>query len=496
MIETLNMATTFLPLLALLPTLTTAASGLSYNALAQTPQMGWDTYNSYAYSYNETTITQNANLLVNLGLRDLGYNVVIFDDAMTELNRSSNGSLIENRSKFPNGLKNLADSLHNKGLQFGVYSSAGAFTCGGWPASLGHEAQDAAWWASLGADYLKYDNCYNEGQSGTPQISERRYRNMSDALKATGRNFVYSLCNWGDDKPWEWTSTIANSARISGDIQDSYDQPTTSCPCGPDEYYCQIPGYGCSVMNILGKASFITSKNQPGYWNDLDMLEIGNRGMTYDEYKTHMSLWAAIKSPLIMGNKLYDLAPRDYAILINPAVLAINQDPNGSAIQRRLVERENIPRDRWGFGELQVWSGSLFGGDQVVAFINGANETRTMAYSLIDVFGGIRTNENAMKAWDLYDVWGNQTVMPESVARLVLGGNATVGGVDGGKWYYNATRSSWAQGLARNESLLLGTPAGRVMAGGVISASVPRHGVAMWRLKEVKGGGNKRRDEL
>lgn len=477
----------------LVPTL--AASGLSYNGLSITPAMGWDTYNAYAYTYNETTIQDNADLLVRLGFRDLGYKVVIFDDAMTELNRSANGSLVEDSQKFPSGLKNLVDeSLHGQGLYFGVYSSAGKYTCGGWPGSLGYETIDADWWSSLGADYLKYDNCFNEGNSGTPQISEHRYAIMSNALNSTGRNMTYSLCNWGDDKPWEWASTISNSARMSGDIQDYFDRPAASCPCGPDEYYCELPGYGCSVYNILGKASHITSKNQPGYWNDLDMLEVGNGGMDYEEYKTHFAMWSAIKSPLIMGNKLYELTPEDYAVLINPAIIALNQDPAGAAISRQLVEQ--VPeKDRWGFGELQVWSGSLYGGDQVVAFVNAANVTKTMSYDLVEIFGGVRTNENVQKSWNMYDLWGNETVMPSSVAQQVLNGNVTVAEADGGRWYYNASATSFADGLARNDTLLLGTPAGSVAAGGVITADVERHGVKIWRLKSTTQQMTKR-DEL
>lgn len=474
-----------------------AASGLSYNGLSITPAMGWDTYNAYALDYNETTIQDNADRLVSLGFRDLGYRVVIFDDAMTEKNRSSNGSLIENSSKFPSGLKSLVDrSLHSQGLQFGVYSSAGRFTCGGYPGSLGYEPADANWWASLGADYLKYDNCYNEGNSGSPKLSEHRYAVMSNALNSTGRNITYSLCNWGDDKPWEWASTISNSARMSGDIQDYFDRPAASCPCGPDEYYCELPGYGCSVFNILGKASHITSKNQPGYWNDLDMLEVGNGGMGYDEYKMHFSMWAAIKSPLIMGNKLYDLSPEDYGILTNPAVIALNQDPEGSAIQRRLVEQTDN-KDRWGVGEVQLWSGSLFGGDQVVAFVNAANSSRTISYDLVEVFGGVLTNEQAQQAWNLYDVWGNETVIPAVSAAMVLNGTVGIEAVDEGRWYYNASETSWADGLASNNTLLLGTPAGRVEAAGTLSAEVPSHGIAMWRLRSAdKGNTKKKRDEL
>ena len=200
---------TLLILLATLTTTALSAPGLSYNGMNLTPQMGWDTYNAYGLDYNATTILTNANRLVTLGFRDLGYRVVIFDDAMTELNRSSNGTLIANKLKFPNGLRPLADKLHQLGLQYGVYSSAGRFTCGGYPGSLGYEEQDASWWAGLGADYLKYDNCYNEGNSGTPKISEGRYAVMSNALNSTGRQFTYSLCNWGDDSECFSPTTFA-----------------------------------------------------------------------------------------------------------------------------------------------------------------------------------------------------------------------------------------------------------------------------------------------
>ncbi len=243
-------------------------------------------------------------------------------------------------------------------------------------------------------------------------------------------------------------------------------------------------------MNILGKASSIRSKNQAGYYNDLDMLEVGNGGMTYDEYKVHFSMWAAIKSPLIMGNKLDELSPEDFAILVNPAVLAISQDPSVSAVSRN-VRQQVDDRDQYGFGEVQVWQGSLSHGDQVVAFLNGGNNSRTMAYSLVDVFGGIRTNGNAKKSWDLFDVWGNQTVMPVNIAAQVLNGTLSVGNATG---YYNASETTWAMGLNQSNPMLMGTPAGSVQAGGSLSAQVPRHGIQMWRLREASS--STRRDEL
>ena len=139
------------------------------------------------------------------------------------------------------------------------------------------------------ADYLKYDNCYNEGQEGTGLITYNRYKAMSDALNATGRPILYSMCNWGQDNTWDWAQTIANSWRMSGDVYDSFDRPDARCPCTTT--VCPLPGFHCSVMNILNKAAPVLNKGQPGAWNDLDMLEVGNSGMTDDEYKTHFSMW-------------------------------------------------------------------------------------------------------------------------------------------------------------------------------------------------------------
>ena len=203
----------------------------------------------------------------------------------------------------------VADQLHSMGLGFGMYSSAGKYTCAQYAASLGMEKQDAQTFADWGVgmscchqklpvrgrrltvfeDYLKYDNCYNEGQEGTSLTTYNRYKAMSDALNATGRPILYSMCQWGLDSPWNWAQTIANSWRMSGDVYDSFDRPDPRCPC--TTYDCTLPGYHCSVMNILNKAAPILNKGQPGAWNDLDMLEVGNGGMSDDEYKTHFSMW-------------------------------------------------------------------------------------------------------------------------------------------------------------------------------------------------------------
>ena len=235
-----------------------------------------------------------------------GYEYVILDDCWSD-GRTENGTLKANATAFPDGMSYVADQIHSLGLKFGMYSSAGTFTCAQYVASLGYEKQDAQTFADWGvgmfisslglfecwtefiADYLKYDNCYNEGQEGTGILTYNRYKAMSDALNATGRPILYSMCNWGQDHPWDWAQTIANSWRMSGDVYDSFDRPDARCPC--DTYECSLPGFHCSVMNILNKAAPVLNKAQPGAWNDLDMLEVGNSGMTDDEYITHFSMW-------------------------------------------------------------------------------------------------------------------------------------------------------------------------------------------------------------
>ena len=268
--------------------------------------------------------------------------------------------------------------------------------------------------------------------------------------------------------------------------------PQTSCPCGPDQYYCELPGYACSVLNILGKASYIVSKSQPGYWNDLDMLEVGNGAMSFDEYKTHFGMWSLIKSPLLMRNDWSDLSEEECGIQSDPAILAISQDEAGTAVQRKWVQQVD-DKDEYGFGEVQCWSGGLANGDYVVAFVNAANNSRMVSSSLVDVFGGLSTNTAAQQSWSVFDLWGNQTVVSNAVASQILNGTAQIANTTG---YYNASAMSWSEGVARNESLLFGTPVGMVQAGGTLNAEVARHGTAMFRLRPLGGSTMRKRDEL
>lgn len=315
---------------------------------------------------------------------------------------------------------------------------------------------------------------------------------MSEALNATGRPIFYSLCNWGEDYPWKWAQTIANSWRMSGDITDTFSRPDPRCPCTGDEGYdCALPGFHCSAMNILNKASSYPDKGFPGNWNDLDALEVGNGGMSDTEYVSHFTMWALVKSAMLMGNDIRSLDAAGYSILTNPAVLAVSQDPLGSAAVRRW--RYFVPdTDAWGQGDISMYSGQLAGGDYVVALLNTGSQARLMNATLTDIFvddGGMMSAQAAM-SWDMYDLWGNR--MPLNVAQAVRDRNSTQGVQDLGKYWYNATATSYADGLAKNDTLLLGTKTGSVGPKGTVTAMVESHGVKAFRLRPAVQGTAKR----
>ncbi|KZV90062.1 alpha-galactosidase [Exidia glandulosa HHB12029] len=297
------------------------------NGLALSPPMGWNTYNHFGCSPTEDIVLQSAQALVSTGLKDLGYNYVLIDDCWHSPAGREPGTNAprEDKEKFPHGLKWLADQIHALDLKFGIYSDAGTRTCGNQFGSLGFEEIDAKTYAGWGVDYLKYDNCNNEGQSGTPQISYDRFAKMSTALNATGRPIVYAMCNWGEDQPWNWAGTIAHLWRISGDIMDEFSRFDPRCPC-QDMLDCKLPGYHCAMTRIIDFAALLVSKIGSGRWNDMDMLEVGQGGMTKEEYITHFSMWAILKSPLILGHDVRNTDDETREIITNDAVIALNQD--------------------------------------------------------------------------------------------------------------------------------------------------------------------------
>lgn len=379
------------------------------NGLAVTPQMGWNTWNYFGCSISEDTILGAAKKIVSLGLKDYGYEYVLMDDCWHAPTRNpDSGAPRADPQRFPRGIKALSDEIHALGLKIGIYSDAGSKTCAGRFGSLGYEDIDAKTYAEWGIDYLKYDNCFNEGQSGTPLISYNRYKRMSDALNATGRPILYSMCNWGDDQPWNWAPMIANSWRMSGDIYDTFDHVDDRCPCD-DMLNCKLPGFHCSVARIIDYAAPFGQKAGSGQWNDLDMLEVGNGGMTYDEYVAHFSMWAIIKSPLILGNDIINIGDETLSIITNSAIIAINQDSSHSPairIWRRPVPGSKEPYSTIaGTPSLQLWMGYLSNWEFVVALLNtGKDYVHDYEVLFEDVFFDL--GKNAQNArWRIYDVW-------------------------------------------------------------------------------------------
>ncbi|KAH7321917.1 glycoside hydrolase family 27 protein [Rhexocercosporidium sp. MPI-PUGE-AT-0058] len=458
---------------------------------------GGDNWNALGCNVLEDLFVETANLIIDYGPKDLGYHYIVLDDCWSVgRNESNNNSLIADPKKFPRDMAAVADDIHELGLGFGMYSSAGKYTCGRYAGSLRYEEVDAKTWAEWGVDYLKYDNCYNEGQAGDQKISEARYATMAKALNATGRPILYSLCNWGEDYPWNWGATIANSWRTSGDVFDYWDTHDARCPCeGADSWNCGLPGFHCSITNIMNKAAFIVSKAQPGAWENLEMLEVGNGAMTDTEYVAHFSMF---------------IAPADLSILSNAAVIAVNQDPLGSSASRRWM-RVPGSKDPYSGPALQLWSGNLqstTGGDHddmLVLMINGLGQTTTMNASLADIVANSGPNGKAPQlqmSWEVRDLWANRMTNATAIGIISasnMTGNVTTGWnatTFSGEHRYNATAMSYAQGLKEKNELLLGNVTMTVQLGGIFSVIVEAHGVAIYRLRYAGSDRKRKRDKL
>jgi alpha-galactosidase len=314
--------------------------------LALTPPMGWNTWNKFACNVSDELVRGMADAMVKSGMKDAGYQYIVIDDCW-QVSRNADGTIVADAQRFPNGMKAVADYVHSLGLKFGIYSDAGAKTCQGRPAGLGHEYQDARTYASWGVDYLKYDWC----NTLPGQNAESSYANIRQALDASGRPIVLSICEWGTAKPWLWGKEVGgNLWRTTGDIQDRW--------AGRKEW---SPGNCCSngMLDIVDLNADLYSYAGPGHWNDPDMLEVGNGGMTNTEYRSHFSLWALMAAPLMAGNDLRSMTPDIRDILTNKEVIAIDQDPMGR--QGRRV---------WKDGDLEVWGKQLQNGDRAVILLN------------------------------------------------------------------------------------------------------------------------------
>ena len=310
-----------------------------FDQIAKTPPMGWNSWNKYQCNVSETLIMGIADAMITSGMKDAGYEYVVIDDCW-QVSRDENGEIVVDKDRFPHGMKYLADYIHSKGLKFGIYSCAGSLTCEGRPGGLGHEYQDALTYARWGVDYLKYDWCHTSTQN-----AKSSYTNMRNALYAAGRPIVFSICEWGSNKPWEWAGEVGHLWRTTGDISDSWN----------------------SMINIFNQQKDLGKYAGPGHWNDPDMLEVGNGGMTTEEYKTHFSLWCMLASPLIAGNDIQNMTPETKSILMNKELIAINQDSLG---RQAICYRDNA--------DYQIWVKALSKHEKAICLLNKSDEKKTV----------------------------------------------------------------------------------------------------------------------
>lgn len=342
--------------LLLVGALASARSFALDNGVARTPPMGWNSWNKFACAgLNEKVVRDTADQMAGNGMKDAGYQYVVIDDCW-QVSRDKAGNIVADATKFPSGIKALADYIHSKGLKFGIYSDAGMMTCAKRPGSIGHEYQDAQQYADWGVDYLKEDWCHTlPGQN-----SESSYTLMRNALAATGRPIVFSICEWGSTKPWLWAGQVGNLWRSTGDIQDCWS--------------CKKEWGGNGVVEIIDQLNGLEGFAGPGHWNDPDMLEVGNGGMSKEEYRTHFTMWAMFSAPLLAGNDISNMSADTKEILLNKEVIAIDQDPMG--IQGHRVKKT---------GNLEVWSKQLADGGRAVALLNRGSAPASITAEWQDV---------------------------------------------------------------------------------------------------------------
>lgn len=336
--------------------------------LAPKPPMGWNSWNTFGWNINEELIKGIADKFVELGLKDAGYEYVVIDDCWSEKERDENGRLVPDKNKFPNGIKPVADYVHSKGLKFGIYSCAGTHTCAGYPGSFEHEYVDAATFAEWGVDYLKYDYCYKP----IHVAGENLYKRMGMALRNSGRDIVFSACNWGNDDVWRWIrESGAQLYRSTGDIQDNWQ----------------------SIKNIVTSQLDRECYGGTYCWNDMDMLVVGMHGKgdntevlggegklagcTDTEYKTHFALWAMMNSPLMIGCDIRKASDEALDILKNPDVIAINQDAEGRGPY--CIKQWNNPDNVFALIK------PLCGGDYAIGMFNLSDNASEMSLQFFDI---------------------------------------------------------------------------------------------------------------
>ena len=345
-----------------------------FDNLAPTPPMGWNSWNFYNCNISEDKIKRIADSMSVNGMKDAGYQYVVIDDCW-QVARDKDGYIIADPKKFPSGIKALADYVHAKGLKFGIYSCAGRLTCQKRPGGAGYEKQDAQRYAEWGVDYLKYDWCNSEGMSSTVQ-----YATMRDALYRAGRPIVFSLCEWGTTKPWLWAETVGQLWRSTGDIQDKF-------------------AMGHGVLKIFDEQSAIRKYNKPNGFNDPDMLEVGNPGLTAVESKTHFTLWCMMAAPLIAGNNLATMKKEIRDILTNKNAISVDQDKQGLACF--LWAKTN---------GVEAWIKPLADGNYAVCFLNRGTGSAALDFNWQQpaLDPDFKRTYHINDTFSVFDIWNNK----------------------------------------------------------------------------------------
>ncbi len=361
-------------LLFLLVISTIICSAQKYTNLAPAPPMGWNSWNFFNCNINEEKIKHMADAMASNGMKEAGYQYIVIDDCW-QVSRDKDGYVIADPNKFPSGIKALADYIHSNGLKFGIYSCAGRLTCQKRPGGAGYEDKDAQRYAEWGVDYLKYDWCNSEGMTSTVQ-----YSRMRDALYKAKRPIIFSLCEWGSTKPWLWADTVGQLWRTTGDIQDRF-----------------ATGHG--VLKIFDEQSKIRQYNKPNAWNDPDMLEVGNMGLSYVESRTHFTLWCMMAAPLIAGNNLHTMKPDILQILTNKNAIAVDQDKLG------------IPCFLWTKANgIEAWMKPLADGSYAVCFLNRGMSAASLDFDLKQIANDpdFKKSYSIDGGYAVFDVWNNK----------------------------------------------------------------------------------------
>ena len=367
----------------LLLCLAVPAFAQKFEGLALTPPMGFNTWNTFATNINEVLLRETADTMVKNGMRDAGYNYIVIDDCWSMKERDANGSLVPDPVKFPSGMKALGEYLHTRGFKFGIYGCAGSKTCGGYPGSQGHEYQDARLFASWGVDYLKYDWCYTATRD-----PKEAYTTMRDALFTAGRPVVFSICEWGNSKPWEWAKDVGHLWRTTGDINDSY----ASVQRWERGWKIILDLQYSLVQPADGQNNGIGQYSGPGHWNDPDMLEVGKEGLTFAESRGHFSLWCMLAAPLIAGNDVRHTTPEILALMTDKEAIAIDQDALGKEGWRFRAEPSR-----------EIWLRELANGEWAVVLLNTGDAAAdlTIPFNKMWVIAG---------KFQIHDIWDKKDV--------------------------------------------------------------------------------------